>query len=113
MRIKANAFTQITIDDDYIIRDNKPDVLRVIYSRGDVVLEDVRVGNGNVWVTGKLLFKSLYQSDDSRNCLDSVLGEIPFQEKVVLENAIDGEEVLADVNVEDLLIPENLWFVPC
>lgn len=104
MRIKANAFTQITIDDDYIIRDNKPDVLRVIYSRGDVVLEDVRVGNGNVWVTGKLLFKSLYQSDDSRNCLDSVLGEIPFQEKVVLENAIDGEEVLADVNVEDLSV---------
>lgn len=104
MRIKADAFTQITIDDDYIIRDNKPDVLRVIYSRGDVVLEDIRVGNGNVWVTGKLLFKSLYQSDDSRNSLDSVLGEIPFQEKVVLEGATDGEEVLADVSIEDLSV---------
>lgn len=104
MRIKADAFTQITIDDDYIIRDNKPDVLRVIYSRGDIVLEDIRVGNGNVWLTGKLLFKSLYQSDDSRNSLDSVLGEIPFQEKVVLENAIDGEEVLADLSIEDLSV---------
>ena len=26
---KAKAFTQITLDDDYIIRDNKPDVVRM------------------------------------------------------------------------------------
>lgn len=104
MKIKADAFAQITIDDDYIIRDNKPDVLRVIYSRGDVVIEDTRVGNGNVWITGKLLFKSLYQSDDSGFRLDSVIGEIPFQEKVVLENAADGEDVSVDIAIEDLSV---------
>lgn len=104
MRIKADAFTQITMDDDYIIRDNKPDVLRIIYSRGDVVLEDAKVGNGNVWITGKLQFKSLYQSDESGFRLESVLGEIPFQEKVALDNAMDGEETMVDVSIEDLSI---------
>ena len=104
MRIKADAFAQITIDDDYIIRDNKPDVLRVIYTRGDVMLEDARVGNGNVWITGKLQFKSLYQSDDSGFRLDSVLGEIPFQEKVVLENADEMTNISVDVSIEDLSV---------
>ena len=104
MRIKADAFTQITMDDDYIIRDNKPDVLRIIYSRGDVVLEDAKVGNGNVWITGKLQFKSLYQSDEAGFRLESVLGEIPFQEKVVLDNAMDGEETMVDVSIEDLSV---------
>ena len=28
---KARAFTQITLDDDYIVRDNKPDALPKIY----------------------------------------------------------------------------------
>ena len=104
MRIKADAFAQITIDDDYIIRDNKPDVLRVIYTRGDVMLEDARVGNGNVWITGKLQFKSLYQSDDSGFRLDSVLGEIPFQEKVVLDNAAEMTNISVDVSIEDLSV---------
>ena len=104
MRIKADAFAQITIDDDYIIRDNKPDVLRVIYTRGDVMLEDARVGNGNVWITGKLQFKSLYQCDDSGFRLDSVLGEIPFQEKVVLDNAAEMTNISVDVSIEDLSV---------
>ena len=29
---KGSASTQITLDDDYIVRDNKPDVVRVIYT---------------------------------------------------------------------------------
>ncbi len=104
MRIKAEAFTQITIDDDYIIRDNKPDVQRVIYTRGDVFTEDAKVSNGNVWITGKLCFKSLYQSDGAGYELDSVIGDIPFQEKVSLEQTPDGAQVLTDISIEDLSV---------
>ena len=56
------------------------------------------------WITGKLQFQSLYQSDDAGFGLDSVLGEIPFQEKVVLEEATDGENVVIDVTIEDLSV---------
>lgn len=104
MRIKADAFAQITVDDDYIVRDNKPDVLRIIYTTGEVVLEDTKVGNGNVWVTGKLKFKSLYQSEDVGFRLESVIGDIPFQEKVVFENADDKAEVSVEVSIEDLSV---------
>lgn len=104
MKIKTKAFAQITVDDDYIVRDNKPDVVRVIYTHGDILLEDTKVGNGNVWITGKLRFNTLYLSDDESHKLESVLGEIPFQEKMVMDEISDGDNVTVDVQIEDLSV---------
>lgn len=107
---RNQAFAQITLDDDYIVRDNKPDVLRVIYTKGDILLEDVKLGNQVVWITGKLRFDTLYQSDDENRRLDSVSGEIPFQEKLVMDDITEadlqnaGEEMLVDVTIEDLSV---------
>ena len=101
---KNRAFAQITLDDDYIVRDNKPDVLRVIYSKGDVYLEDVKVGNQVVWITGKLKFSTLYLSDDENHRLDSVTGEVPFQEKLVMDEVEDRDELSTDIHIEDLSI---------
>lgn len=101
---KAKAFAQITLDDDYIVRDNKPDVIRIIYTKGDVLLEDAKVGNQVVWITGKLRFDSLYQSDDETHRLESVSGEILFQEKLVMDEVEDGDEVSIDVKIEDLSV---------
>lgn len=101
---KAKSFAQITLDDDYIVRDNKPDVVRVIYTKGDVVLEDAKVGNQVVWITGKLRFSTLYQSDDENRKLDCVNGEIPFQEKLVMDEVEDKDDVSVDVKIEDLSV---------
>ena len=101
---KTKAFAQITLDDDYIVRDNKPDVLRVIYSQGDILLEDTKVGSQGVWITGKLRFHTLYQSDDENRRLDSVSGEIPFQEKLVVDELEEGDEVEVAVQIEDLSV---------
>ena len=101
---KATAFAQVTLDDDYIVRDNKPDVLRVIYTHGNIRVEDVKVGNGNAWITGKLCFHVLYQSDDENHRLESITGEIPFQEKVIMDDLEDGDEVFAEVQLEDLSV---------
>lgn len=101
---KANGFAQITVDDDYIVRDNKPDVVRIIYSKGDIYLEDTKVGNQVVWITGKLRFSTLYLSDDENHRLESVTGEIPFQEKLVMDEVTDGDEVSVDVQIEDLSV---------
>lgn len=104
MKIKAKAFAQVTLDDDYIVRDNKPDVVRVIYTHGDIQLEDTKVGNGNVWITGKLRFTTLYQSDDENRRLESLVGEVPFQEKLVMDDLEEKDEVSAEVQIEDLSV---------
>ena len=55
---KDSAFAQITLDDDYIVRDNKPDILRAIYTKGMVTLEDIKLGNQVVWITTGFSFTS-------------------------------------------------------
>lgn len=101
---KAKSFSQITLDDDFIVRDNKPDVVRVIYSKGDIVVEDTRVGNQVIWITGKLRFSALYQSDDENHRLESINGELPFQEKVMMDEIEEGDDVLVDLAIEDLSV---------
>ena len=41
--LRSRAFTQITLDDDCIVKDNKPDLLNIIHTRGSVIFEDVKV----------------------------------------------------------------------
>mgnify|MGYP003296930636 CR=1 FL=1 len=101
---KAKSFSQITLDDDYIVRDNKPDVVRVIYSRGDIWVEDVKAGNQGLWITGKLRFSTLYQSDDENHRLESVNGEVPFQEKVMMDEVEEEDDVVVDMTIEDLSV---------
>lgn len=100
----AKSFSQITLDDDFIVRDNKPDVVRVIYSRGDIMVEDTKVGNQVVWISGKLRFSTLYQSDDENHRLESINGEVPFQEKVIMDEVEEGDEVFVDMTIEDLSV---------
>lgn len=99
---KGSASTQITLDDDYIVRDNKPDVVRVIYTRGDVLLEDTKAGNQGIWVTGKLHFVALYQTDDEGCKLDYLEGDVPFQEKLVIDEVEEADDVTVAATLEDL-----------
>jgi hypothetical protein len=101
---KSKSITQISLDDDYIIRDNKPDVIRVIYSQGDIFVEDVKVGNQGVWISGKLRFSVLYQSDDENHRLESVNGEVPFQEKIIMDEIEETDEITVDMEIEDLTV---------
>ena len=100
----GKEFVQLTLDDDYIVRDNRPDVLRIIYAKGSVSLEDIKAGNQVVWLTGKLYFSTLYQSDDENRRLESVNGEIPFQEKIIMDAGEDCEGLTADIQIEDLSV---------
>ena len=100
----GRAFAQITLDDDFIIKDNKPDVVRTIYTKGDIHIEDTKVGSKMVWVTGKLHFSTLYQSDNENRRLDFVEGDLPFQEKLIMDEVNEKDEVSIDVSLEDLSV---------
>ena len=101
---KGRAFTQITLDDDIIVRDNKPDAIRIIYTKGEVRLEESKTGNKIVWITGKLHFCALYQSDNESRRLDSLEGDLPFQEKMVMEGVSELDDVSVEATLEDLSV---------
>ena len=71
---KSRAFTQITLDDDCIVKDNRPDVIKIIHTRGSVSFEESKVSSQTVWVTGKLQFTVLYRSDEKSGKLESQIG---------------------------------------
>ena len=70
--IKSKAFTQVTLDDDCIVRDSKPDIIKIIHTKGNVAFEETKISNQTVWVTGKLTFTVLYRSDATGNKLETM-----------------------------------------
>lgn len=103
-REKSRAFSQITLDDDYIVKDNKPDVIKIIHTCGTIVFEETRLSNQALWVNGKLEFSVLYRSDDEHSKLEVLSGAIPFQEKMLMEGAQDMDPIRISGDVEDLSI---------
>lgn len=101
---KSKICAQITVDDDYIVKDTKPDVVKVIHGRGEVALEEIRVNKDAVWIMGKLCFSVLYLSDKETERLESMESEIPFQEKLNMDGVDENDDVDVRVTLEDLNI---------
>lgn len=99
----AHAFSQITFDDDYIVKDNKPDVIKIICSGGRPEIEETRVMNEAVWITGKMNFEVLYRGDGDQ-IPENIKGSIPFQEKLNVQNLSETDRVKTYCQVEDLTI---------
>lgn len=99
---KSRAFTQITLDDDCIVKDNKPDLLKIIHTRGTIVFEDVKVSSQTVRVTGQLRFVVLYRSEDNR--LESFTDSISFTEKMFMDDVEETDSVHLTGQLEDLNI---------
>lgn len=101
---KAKEFLQITLDDDYIIKDNKPDALKIICSHGMAEIEDKRISGESVWITGKLIFSVLYRSDDIDKKPEALKAAIPFQEKVYVAGIEESDRINVNCKVEDLSV---------
>ena len=57
--ICGKAEAQVTLDDDFIVPDSKPDILKKITDCGEIVIEGLKAGDGRASVNGKLKFSML------------------------------------------------------
>ena len=55
-RVKCKAATQVTMEEDINISDQKPDAFRLITEKGRIMVEEVRPVTDNVVVRGKLCY---------------------------------------------------------
>lgn len=101
-RKKCVAGTQITLENDVNIPDNKPDAESVVMSRGTILITDSKSSDNHVTVKGKLQFALLIQSD--LGGLYSVNGEIPFEEQVYMEGVSAADAVDITSSLEDMTI---------
>lgn len=107
--VKCKAFTQMTLEDDVIISDSRPDAAKLILDRGNMAVDEVKVTDDHVTVKGKLEFSVLYLTEkgsgaEGRNDVACMEGEIPFEEMVFMEGVRNGDGVNVDWEIEDLSI---------
>ena len=81
------ALDQFYMDEDYNVPDAKSDVKRVILSEGSVRVEELKLAENYVRVTGDLRFTILYAADEETGGLSSMDGTLPFEEMVYMEEA--------------------------
>ena len=102
-RMKYKAGTQIALEDDRNLQDNKPDITRILGQKGYIRLEELKPAPDHVTMRGKLYYKVLYQSDEGGQ-ICSVEGSIPFEEQVHMDGLGTQELVQARWELDDMTI---------
>ena len=98
------ASTQISLEEDQNISDQKPDAFKIVCKKADTRVKEIKPVEEAVWVKGILEYRLLYLTDEREKQLCSIEGEIPFEEKVYTEKNVSGEGLFVKVKVEDLTI---------
>lgn len=91
---------QFYIDDDYNVPDVKSDVRRVVLSEGALQVEDVKVVENYIRVSGKMNFKVLYAAEDAENRLACLEGRLPFEEMVYMEEPLKGNPFIKSSDID-------------
>lgn len=102
--ICGKAEAQITLDDDFIVPDSKPDILKRITDCGEIVIEGLKAGDGKASVNGRLKFSMLYRTDGAGAPLDCMDGSIEFGETVNVPGLTSGDTLKCSSSLEDLSI---------
>lgn len=103
-RIRADAVTQMTLEEDVNIPDNKPDVNSICLEKAVPVVEEIKPGSDVVIVRGRLVYHILYHTVEDGSHLVSLEGKIPFEEKINLQGALLSDTVNVEGEVEDLTV---------
>ena len=102
-RINGRAGTQMVLEEDVNISDNKMDANYLLSSKGEIIMEEIRPGENTVSLKGKLVVSILYLTDMEGTCA-SMEAVIPFEEKVNMEGVCNSDTILTEYCIEDLTV---------
>lgn len=103
-RIRNQAVSQITLEDDINVPEQKEDISSIIFEKGTVLIDEVRPGVDAVYIRGRLVYDILYQTGEGSGGLVCLQGKLPFDEKVNLQEIRSIDNVMAEGSIEDLSI---------
>ena len=95
---KWEASTQITIEEDINVPDAKKDCASILLKDAVLLVEETRVGRDQIVVKGSLKYQILCMAG---NDLESLCGELPFEEVMNVAGAIPGDFAIAKGVIED------------
>lgn len=102
--ICGKAGLQITLNDDFNVPDSKPDIHKKIIGNGEIVIENLKPGEGKAGIAGKLKFSMLYQAERGNCPFESMEGSIDFNETANVPGLGTGDMVKCNAVLDDLTI---------
>lgn len=103
-RVKCRNALRLTVDDDVNVPDNRPDVRAVIWKTGTVRLNEKKLSSGRLYLKGTLAYHVLYLSEEEAKPVQSVRGELAFDESVELPEACMGDNISVRADIEEFEI---------
>lgn len=101
-RQKSKAVNQITLEEDMNVPDSKPDAGSIIQESGNVKIEDTKILDNQVLLSGYLEVKILYVSDSEDRQIHRLDTRLPFEERLNLEGVEAGDNIRVKWDLEDL-----------
>ena len=77
---KVSTITQLSLEEDMNLPENKPDCSQICFRRGWVETEEVKALADEVRISGRLMFCLLYHTEEGGCSLVKLEGKIPFQQ---------------------------------
>lgn len=99
---KAKKQMQITIDQDCNVADTKPDVEKMIQTRGMVKIQETEMMIDRVRIKGEFLFQGLYGTNDIATYLESLEYSLPFEEYVHIDGVLPSDYVKVKYTIDDI-----------
>ena len=103
-RTRSEAVTQITLEDDLNVPEQKPDVSALNFEKGMVFIDEMKPGTDHVNIRGRLVFDVLYHTREGGCGLGVLEGKIPFEEKINMQGVTAADTVTAEGQIDDLNI---------
>ncbi len=103
-RIKVQALTQFTLEDDLNIPENKPDISGLNLEKGELVIDEIKPGTDAVTVRGRLSLSVLYHTVEDGGSLVVLEGKVPFDEKINMQGVTPADTVVVEGEVEDVTL---------
>ena len=102
--VKCRAVSQITMEDDINLKEDCPDISRIIMQEGTVNISECRASADHVTIKGTLGVDILYLTEEDDETLESTGGKLPFEEVVFAEGIQAGDTVDVICKMEDLSV---------
>ncbi len=103
-RVRLQALTQFTLEDDLNLPENKPDISGLNLEKGELVVEEIKPGTDSVIVRGRLNLVVLYHTVEEGGSLVVLEGKISFDERINMQGVTPADTVTVEGEVEDVTL---------
>lgn len=101
---KVSKLVQLTIDEDFNVSDSRQDIDKIIISQGQVVMDETEPMVDRIRVKGHVSYKILYSVAKSEGELDSMEGNVEFEETINVDDLLPSYDTSVSCEMEDLNI---------